>query len=58
MSRESADEFAPDGSLLNGYDYKRQAWVRDGRYLSCAHVIPCDCYGKTHEGERVSKLAK
>ena len=25
MSRESADEFAPDGSLLNGYDYKRQA---------------------------------
>lgn len=30
MSRESTDELAPDGSILNGFDYNLQVWVRNG----------------------------
>ena len=30
MSRESTDELAPDGSILNGFDYNLQVWVKDG----------------------------
>ena len=51
MSRESRNEVAPDGSLRSGYDYERQAWVKDGRYVRCGHVDPCRCYGRLHEGE-------
>lgn len=39
------------GRLINGYDYHRQAWVKDGRYVSCAHLDNCGCYGKVHAGE-------
>ena len=51
MSRKSTNEMGKDGRLLNGYDYDRQAWVVDGRYVRCGHPDPCNCYGKTHEGE-------
>ena len=36
------------------YDYDRQAWVRDGRYVACSHpvTLPCSCYGRIHAGER------
>ena len=30
MSRESTDELAPDGTILNGYDYNLQVWVMGG----------------------------
>jgi hypothetical protein len=30
MSRESRDELAADGTILNGYDYNLQVWVRAG----------------------------
>ena len=30
MSRESGDELAPDGTILNGYDYRLQVWVLSG----------------------------
>lgn len=30
MTRESTDELAPDGSILNGYDYNLQNWVVEG----------------------------
>ena len=30
MSRESTDELATDGTILNGYDYNLQIWVLDG----------------------------
>lgn len=30
MSRQSGDELASDGTVLNGYDYKLQNWVVDG----------------------------
>lgn len=51
MSRESKDEYAADGRLLNGYDYVVQAWVLDGHYEPCGHTTPCRCYGKRHAGE-------
>lgn len=38
----------------NGYDYKNQAWVVDGRYERCAHSDDgCGCYGRQHAGEPV-----
>ena len=30
MSRMSRDELAPDGTILNGFDYAVQVWVEDG----------------------------
>ena len=30
MSRESTDELAPDGTILNGFDYNLQVWVLAG----------------------------
>jgi len=30
MSRESSDEIAEDGTVLNGYDYALQVWVIAG----------------------------
>lgn len=30
MSRQSSDELAADGTILNGYDYHLQTWVLDG----------------------------
>lgn len=35
------------------YDYKNQAWIIDGVYVSCAHPpdMNCHCYGKVHAGE-------
>ena len=42
-----------NGRLMNGYDYTKQAWVKDGKYIRCGHPadIECNCYGKAHEGE-------
>ena len=34
MSRESGDELAADGTILNGFDYALQVWVQDGICLS------------------------
>ncbi len=35
------------------YDYERQAWVVDGCYVDCGHLLaqPCRCYGRLHKGE-------
>lgn len=35
------------------FDYPRQAWVLNGRYIKCGHPdeMNCTCYGKLHEGE-------
>ena len=35
------------------YDYDRQAWVHNGRYVRCGHpeARQCGCYGREHEGE-------
>ena len=37
--------------LINGFDYKNQAWVKDGKYQSCGHPQACRCFGKKHAGE-------
>jgi hypothetical protein len=52
MSRTSNDEYSND-LLWNGFDYTRQAWVFDGKYVRCGHpsAMKCQCYGRTHEGE-------
>lgn len=36
------------------FDYVRQAWTYNGRYVRCEHpaCVDCDCYGRQHEGER------
>jgi hypothetical protein len=55
MSRISTDQFDAHGILVNGFDYDRQAWVKDGQYVRCGHpeTMRCDCYGKLHQGEPV-----
>lgn len=43
-----------DGVARTGatFDYEKQAWVVNGRYVRCGHIDPCDCYGRQHVGER------
>lgn len=38
------------------YDYQKQAWTVDGKYIPCAHPenMKCGCYGREHEGEDAS----
>jgi len=43
--------FGRSRPAVNGFDYKHQAWVKDGKYVSCGHPKPCTCYGTTHEGQ-------
>lgn len=43
--RTSTNQMSPEGTLVNGYDYKNQAWVINGVYQDCGHpqagaVIP------------------
>lgn len=43
------------GRLLNGFDYQRQAWVKDGRFMDCGHVPKhTTCYGARHAGEETT----
>ena len=59
MSRTSADRFDKDGRLLDGFDYDNQAWVADGHYLNCGHILKdCGCYGREHIGEPTVPPAK
>lgn len=43
------------GRLINGYDYRVQAWVKSGKYVRCGHPenMKCFCYGRKHEGEEM-----
>jgi len=56
MSRESTNEYCGN-RLMNGYDYERQAWVKNGRYVRCGHPasMDCGCYGREHEGEETTE---
>lgn len=42
------------------FDYKNQAWIRDGRYLDCSHPnsMDCQCYGRKYEGLTVAQVAE
>lgn len=41
-------------SMGTHYDYEKQAWVTDGRYVECGHSqgMKCGCYGRKHAGEK------
>ena len=43
-------------TALDGYDYDKQAWYQNGVYVRCGHPesMNCECYGKLHEGQKVS----
>ena len=49
MSRESTDEVAPDGSILNGFDYNLQVWVLAG---ICQDVG----MGRKYAGQKVADV--
>ena len=51
--RATLDEYK-NGVLFNGYDYTKQAWVKNGKYVRCNHpaTMNCNCYGKLHAGEK------
>ncbi|MDD5007298.1 MAG: hypothetical protein PHC68_02710 [Syntrophorhabdaceae bacterium] len=52
--RNSNDQYDNQGRLINGFDYKHQAWVLNGVYVRCGHPenMDCRCYGKDHVGEK------
>ena len=47
-----------DGLLFDGYDYDRQAWVKDGMYLRCGHpqAMQCGCFGREFAGVPVADV--
>lgn len=51
--RLSTNEISPSGTIANGFDYEKQAWVSGGKYVRCGHpeAMTCGCYGREHEGE-------
>lgn len=51
MSRLSNNQII-GGRLINGYDYRNQAWVKDGRYQDCGHpeTMKCTCFGRKKKG--------
>lgn len=42
------------------FDYKRQAWIENGRYVRCGHPesMACNCYGRLHAGEIVTDFSE
>lgn len=63
MSRQSSDELAADGTILNGYDYHVQVWVLGGVVQPCGHPEsmqrdpsnPC-CNAYTYAGYKISQI--
>ena len=47
------DDEEKDNRLIHGFDYDKQAWVENGKYVRCGHpeTMNCKCYGRLHEGE-------
>lgn len=39
-----------NGAAALAFDYRNQAWLKNGRYMRCGHTEPCGCYGRLHEG--------
>ena len=40
------------------YDYDKQAYIVNGRYVRCGHPesMDCGCYGKEHAGEQAPNI--
>ena len=57
IDRTTGDQYL-NGTLYNGYDYNRQAWVSEGRYQSCGHKAgagacwACDHAGEAYDGDQ------
>ena len=51
MSSWTRDDYR-DGKLVNGYDYDRQCWVKDGTIQDCGHpeTMRCGCFGRAYRG--------
>ena len=49
MSRMSTDELAPDGTILNGFDYRLQVWVERGICLPVG-------LGREYTGQRIADI--
>lgn len=47
--RTSNDELASDGTILNGFDYNIQVWVKDGICLDVGS-------GKEHQGKKIKDV--
>lgn len=46
---------------VNGYDYKNQAWVKDGLYQDCGHPASFGdrcCFASIHAGEPIAADAE
>jgi hypothetical protein len=63
MSRQSRDVRAPDGSILDGFDYDLQVWVVGGIVQTCGHperMRPADgrgcCNAWRYGGEPVATI--
>jgi hypothetical protein len=55
--RTSKDEFALDGSVLNGFDYDLQVWVKDGIVQACGHPQKTDyCNACDYAGMKISSI--
>jgi hypothetical protein len=55
--RVSSNEYDGAGRLIGGFDYTRQAWAENGRWVRCGHPeeMGCRCWGRVHEGEETPK---
>jgi hypothetical protein len=57
--RTGRDEFNSKGELVNGFDYEKEAWVEEGKYVRCGHpeTMKCGCYGRRFEGLTARDIA-
>lgn len=58
--RQSGDELATDGSILNGFDYRLQCWVVNGIIQTCgshAHHGNVDAPCCPHRGKWITDVA-
>ncbi len=55
FSRKGLDmrTFVDSDKKRQSYDYEKQVWILDGKYVRCGHPdnMACGCYGKEHAGE-------
>jgi hypothetical protein len=57
--RMTNDKLASDGTILDGYDYSLQVWVRAGVVQDCGHpdsMRPGCCNGGRYAGLRVKEV--
>lgn len=58
IMRTNPVRFQDNQKAALAYDYRNQAWLKDGRYMRCGHTEACDCYGRLHQGEAAAPDAE